>query len=174
MKKNILILVLCCFGVFVQGQSKADKRQAKEEKAEQEYQKTKALVTSGSFEFEGDWVFPLGGNRISLIGNSNGLKIEKDNVEAFLPYFGVVRAGGVTYGGQGGIRFDGPLKDYKVIFNDVKRTITLDFDARNDRESFKVVFNITRGGGASVVVTGVYRNSIRYLGDIKPIEEKEG
>jgi len=166
MKKVFFTALFVCFITSISAQSKTTKAQTKKEKAKRMYGQTKALISSGAFEFTGTWAFPLGGGRINLIGNPNNLEIKKDSVQAFLPYFGVIQAGGVDYRGQGGIRFDDRMENYLVDFNDAKKRITITFNARSKKENFQVVLTIHKNRNASLVATGLYRNAIRYNGEI--------
>src|SRR5690606_14772435 len=71
------------------------------------------LVNSREFEIESEWVNPLGGNRIYITPGSNYIKFQEDKVEIFLPYFGVRHSGG-GYGSDGGINYEGLVKEFKI------------------------------------------------------------
>ena len=90
------------------------------------------LVASQNFEIESDWLYPQasmalqqvlnsgilsGGNNansVSLIGNSNFLKISGDSISSYLPFYGE-RQMNVSYGGSDStIEFEGTVKNYKA------------------------------------------------------------
>ncbi len=75
--------------------------------------KTSQLVESREFEIEHEWLIPMGGSRINLIGNPNFIRFEKDSVDLFLPFFGERFSGG-GYNSEGGIIYNGPLNDLEI------------------------------------------------------------
>ncbi|MEO0527611.1 MAG: DUF4251 domain-containing protein, partial [Bacteroidota bacterium] len=114
MKKQVLLMLLVCIGFHtLEAQTKSEKRQLKLEKDIQAYEHTKRMIASGDFTFFGEWLFPLGGGRINLIGNPNHLKFEGGEVDGYLPFFGVIHRIG-AYNGRGGIEFKGEAEDYEV------------------------------------------------------------
>jgi len=173
MKKQIIILAMALFVCNISiAQTKSEKRQLKKEQkqlnAKADYEKAKTLVETKSFVFDANWVMPLGGQRRDISGDSHRLKIAKNNTEGNLPYFGVVRTGGMS--NNVGIEFDNEMVDYKVEFNDKKQKISISFEVVNKAERFEVEIRVY-GGGANVVVSSSKRNSISYDGKITAIQE---
>ncbi len=173
MKK--LILVLCVLSLSLtslEGQTRAEKKAIKLERVQKAYEKTKALVASGNFQFEGNWATTFRGNRISLIGNPNHLKIQNNRADANLPFFGEVRRGG-AYGQSGGIIFDENMKDYEVSYNDTKRSISIAFEAKKVSENFVIILKVNAGGGTTLIVNTSNRSRMSYLGLLKAIEDPQ-
>jgi len=171
MKKAFIISVLLMVTTIISAQTKAERKQLKEIKAQKEYLETKTLINSRIFAFEGEWVTPSGGGSINLIGNTNYLKVSKDSVNAYLPYFGVVHSG-IGYGG-GGLKFNAPMKNYKVEFNDKKKRIRIKFESKNSSERFDVVLSVFYGGNASLSITGSHRSNISYQGKVSSVKEED-
>ncbi|MDW5289611.1 DUF4251 domain-containing protein [Formosa sp. PL04] len=173
MKKYIILIVVLVFGMQLTfSQTKSEKKAEKKEKQEQDYAAMKTLIETEQFTFEGNWATTQSGRRINLIGNPNFLVLDKTTAKGDLPYFGVVQM--TSYGGGGGIKFDGSIKDYKLNFNDKKRVATITYSINNNSENFTVTIRVFSLESASVVVFSSYRNSITYNGSITALDaEKE-
>jgi hypothetical protein len=173
MKKQIIILVMALFVCNISiAQTKSEKRQLKKEqklkKANTDYEKAKILVETKNFVFDANWVMPLGGKRRDISNDSHRLLITKNNAEGNLPYFGVVRMGGMN--NSVGIEFNNEMTDYEVEFNDKKQKISISFEVVNKAERLKVEIRVY-GGGANVVVSSSKRDTISYDGTITAMQE---
>ncbi|CDF78892.1 conserved hypothetical protein (DUF4251) [Formosa agariphila KMM 3901] len=172
MKKHIILLVVLVFGMQLTfSQTKAEKKAAKKEKAEQNYTAIKKLIDTKQYTFEGSWATSQGGRRINLIGNTNFLNVDKDSTDAYLPYFGVAHI--ASYGGDGGIKFDGPYEDYKLSFNDKKQVVTVSYSTSHKSEKIDVTLRVFSPETASLVIYSSNRNSISYDGSIKALKKDE-
>ncbi|MCJ7468530.1 MAG: DUF4251 domain-containing protein [Maribacter sp.] len=160
-KLKILILLVFCIHVLA--------AQTRKEKATKAYETTKALVTSGNFMFDADRANPVSGSSISMTTNANYLKIMKDSVSAYLPYFGTVTSS-LGYSGEGAIQFDTHPANYKAQFNDAKRNITVEFSAFGKSELFDVILEISGSQYANLLVNTMSRSSIRYYGKISTLD----
>ncbi|GAL72114.1 hypothetical protein JCM19302_72 [Jejuia pallidilutea] len=148
------------------------------------------LVASREFTIDSDWAYPqvtnamsqvlnsqlLGPgnnvNAINLIGNANFLTIKGDSVMSYLPYFGE-RQMQVAYGGtDGAIQFNGIMKDYSVKDNKDKSK-TLTFSADSNGENFNVIIKLFQNLKSEIILNGTSRFSIRYSGDVQPIEKNK-
>ena len=166
MKKTIFF----CFAFFVSlhitdAQTKAEKKAAKAEKEQTEYVATQALLDSKSYTFEADWARTQKGRRISLVGNPNHLKVNNNDTQAHLPYFGVAQ--NVTYGGSGAISFECELSDYEIKKNDKKKKIVVSFKAKDKSEQVNLTLTVYHSGSASLYVSSISRNGITYDGKVK-------
>ena len=155
----------------VNAQTKAEKKEAKEEKAQNEYETVQALINSNEYIFEADWAMTQKGRRVSLIGNPNYLKINNKDAKAQLPYFGVVQ--NASYGGNAGIEFESELTEYKIKNNDKKKKIVITSKAKNKSEQFELTLTIYHSGSASLYVSSISRNGITYDGKLKQVEESK-
>ncbi|WP_299779300.1 DUF4251 domain-containing protein [uncultured Formosa sp.] len=172
MKKHVILLIILVFGINLTfSQTKTEKKALKKEKQEQEFIAIKKLLETSKFTFEADWATTQGGKRISLIGNPNFLKVNDSISKADMPYFGVAHM--ASYGGDGGIKFDGLHKEYTLQYNDKKRTGTVKYAISNDSEKFNITLTVYSLETASLVVYSSNRNSITFDGNIKPLEIKK-
>jgi hypothetical protein len=150
------------------GQTKAEKKGLKTEKAEKEYIRTKELVETGDFVFEADRTLPINGGTISLVNNYNRIKLVGTNADIALPYFGNVWSG-AGYSHEPGIKYKGEVENYTVSYNDKKRRTRIDFDIKKSSETHTFTFTIGRNGYTSVLVKSSARSTITYDGYLKPI-----
>ena len=150
------------------------------------------LVTSKSFEIASDWaqpqvtnaltqignagLFPPGSNvgNISLIGNSNYLKMQGEKVQAYLPYFGERQMGGTYSNNRSGIEFDGTPEDLEVKRG--KRDsyeIRFNIKDKNSTENYAVTILLFPNLSSSININSSYRFPIRYKGYAKTISNDE-
>lgn len=157
----ILLLILSCGGV----------RNSSSLESEKDFAKISELVDSREFEIENEWLLPLGGSMINLIGNPNYIRFKGDSVNLFLPYFGVRHSGG-AYGRDGGITYKGPAKNLNITKDTAKNNIHLNFEANADNENLEFFITLFQGGSATTFVSSTQRQSISYRGDVKQLPEE--
>lgn len=145
------------------------------------------ILNNGQFEFEADWAHPrvtnsliqLGnagllapGNnagRISLIGNPNYIRFDKDSISAFLPYYGENQMT-TSYNGQDiAISFEEQLTDQVFVPNKKNTSYEVRFKGIDDAESYRVYITVFPNKTASVYITSSHRFPIAYTGRIKTI-----
>lgn len=150
-------LVLCEMSFSQETRSeKSDRKTKKELKIASYYQKTKALVESGNFDYETDWVFPLGKPRISLLGNINRLRFEDNMLEANLPYFGTRYNDGYA---SAGINFKSEIDEYKVDFQDDDYRILITFVVADEKERYQFDLEIESDGSSQLYFASNKRNA---------------
>lgn len=132
------------------------------------YAELQELVNSRQFEIENEWAQPLSGNRINLIGNTNYMRFKNDSVIIDLPYFGVRHSGG-GYNRDGGINYEGPLKNLEIEENTEDKAIRVRFDGQQDTENLFFSMLLFSNGRVETYVRSSQRNSITYDGEIKPL-----
>lgn len=159
----IVFFTLACGGIKKSGSEEATK----------DFQKLSELVNSREFEIENEWLIPLGGSAINMIGNPNFIRFEGDSVDVFLPYYGVRHSGG-GYGSTGGIKYKGPAKNLNIDKDTSKNSIILNFEGRDgdSNESLKFFITLFQGGSATTSVSSSQRQSISYRGDVKALPEE--
>ncbi len=157
----ILLLMLACGGVKNSG-SVGDVK---------DFEKLSELVNSREFEIENEWLMPLGGSMINLIGNSNFIRFKGDSVNVFLPYYGVRHSGG-GYGRDGGINYKGPAKNLNITEDKGRNNILLNFEGREGNENLQFFITLFPGGSATTSVNSSHRESISYRGDIKALPKE--
>ena len=148
------------------------------------------LVSSKSFHIQSNWAMPLmtnsmnsianagllpvgsTGSQISLIGNSNYLKVEGDTISAYLPYFGERQMGAAYSSNNNAIQFKGIPENYKVTDDEKTKSKEISFNINNKTESFRVFLTLTPNLSSTIIVNSSQRFSIRYRGEVEPISNE--
>lgn len=173
----VFSLVLCCGGT----QSTADIALKS-----QQFEEIKELVATKSFTIDVKTAHPMQTQAVTQITNAlmrntgnnagridvtgNFITVEGDTVEAGLSYFGEVRIANSLNPDDAGINFDGEPLSYEVSDNEKKQTVTVEFDVRGKTEPFMVIIQLYPNKRAAIFVNSPYRNSIRYDGVVRAIE----
>jgi len=150
------------------------------------------MVTHKSFKIESEWAYPqvtnalssilnagllpLGSsvNSISLIGNSNFVKIKGDSITGYLPYFGERQMGGGYASVNTGIQFDDIPKNYEVK-KGKKNSYLISFsipDKTNLTESYTVNIELFPNLTSAISVNSTHRFFIRYQGNVSKIDDE--
>lgn len=137
----------------------------------QEYDELLDLVNSREFMVENEWLQPLTGSRVNLIGNTNYMRFKNDRVDLFLPYYGERHSGG-AYDREGGIEYEGPLKNLEIEENPDGRKIQMSFEGQQGSENLWFSLTMFPNGKVDTSVRSSQRNSISYDGELKPLPEK--
>ena len=171
-KRNILkasilsSFLVFCFGLLAScGSSNASFNEA-------DYNDLKQLVNSRNFKIENEWANPQGGSQINLIGNPNYIRFKQDSVEIFLPYFGVRHSGG-GYGGEGGIKYEGPIENLQITENSDKGNIQLEFEGHQENELLEFFIQLYSNGNALTSVNSSQRSTISYQGNVEKLPEED-
>ena len=190
MKKSVLFFTLVVFTFNSFSQSRQVRKAKKKADLEVKFKATKALLESKSFQFEANWVNPLGndavrigqslpgsvavfqGNRVSLTGNSNYVKITGDKANIALPFFGRVFVPS-RINSNGGFNYNGNLDNYSVSINEKKKAITIKFKAKSDNDQLIFILRVNAGGGAILNVNSTNRQTIAYDGVVKALDLKQ-
>ena len=166
MKSLLTIIIFIGFTLAAQNSYS----QSKEEEKQARYEQIKALIESGKFDFQAQFANPQRGARISLAATPNFLKIDGQNATADLPYFG--RAFNAGYaGGDGGVVFDNTMENYEVKPNDKKRKVVISFKVKGKHDNYTCTLTISTYENVTLSVISNKRQSISYLGSVKPLEE---
>jgi len=173
MKKLVVLFLLLVVALNpISAQTKQEKKAAKAETAEKEYQAMKTLVNSGDFEFIGEWANSQRGKRINLMSNPTSIKMEGKEADGYLPFFGTSQS--ASYGSGSGIEFKGTVEDYTLKFDDKKQKAIIKFKAKGDNvETFDVGINVFGSLNTTVNINSSNRSPMSYNGKIKKLEKKE-
>jgi opacity protein-like surface antigen len=173
MKKFMLLaLSLFLLSSTVQAQqAKEEKKKAKMEQAERDYQATKELIESNAYSFVALQANISGGGQIFMNTRPNYIHVNAGQTDIYLPYFGRVHASN-AYSPEAGIKFKGALENYELKFNDKKQSITLAFEVERGHERHEFNFNIYKGGTTTLTVASSRRNPIVYTGSITRLEQE--
>ncbi len=89
--------------------------------------------------------------------------------KADLPYFG--RAYQASFGGDGGIEFDGEPGELDITRNEKKRTITVSFQIDGNNDHYKVSLTTGYSGYGNLHINCRNKQAISYYGQVSAIEE---
>ncbi|SDB37669.1 protein of unknown function [Flavobacteriaceae bacterium MAR_2010_188] len=132
-------------------------------------------ATSAMMNIQNSGLFGMGNtaNRISLIGNSNFLKVNGDSISSQLPYFGERQMAASYDPDDIGINLKGVLEDYSAEWNERKQMYLVNFKARSNREFFDVYINFYPNMTCRMTITGNTRFPIGYSGNLQKIDISE-
>jgi len=157
--RNLLILaILAGLSVHQAHGQKKDK--------DAQYQDVISLIEGGSFEFKVQTVNPSGGKTIRPT-TIYTMVADEGTFRAHLPYFG--RAYQPSYGGTGGIEFNGSPEEMKISKNERKRNITLEFKMKGDQDTYDITFTTGHSGYGNLFISMTRRQSISYYGTVGPL-----
>lgn len=163
----LLSFVLFAFTFTAFTQTKKEQRQVKRAEA---FAKTDSLINSKEYRFDATKANPAGLQQVDLATHTAEIDIIRDSVISYLPYFG--RAYQPSYGGDGGIKFETVLNDYKVEKDTSKLSITITFEAKTNEDTYKCSLIVHHGGSGTLSVTSNKRAFISYYGNVVPIKKK--
>lgn len=110
-------------------------------------------------------------SNIQLQGNFNYLRVKGDTISASLPYYGERQQGG-GYHSDAGIKFNDVPSNYSETYDSEKNEMRINFSISGKSEGYRVTLYLYPNKKATAVVNSNQRFSIRYLGEIKALEEK--
>ena len=139
----------------------ADGKASKNEKKDAQFEQISALIEGGEFTYTVQSANPMGGKTIQIT-SSYTLEAKDGIYKAYLPYFG--RTHSASYGGNGGVEFEGEPTDLKVSKNGDKRTVTISFNMKNKDESYGCSLVTGGGGNGTLTITSSKRSTISYYG----------
>lgn len=169
MKAKVLIILALSALIITPGfsQEKTKKELKKERKIERQKQ-TEALVNSREFVFSARTAMPQGGRSIDLSTNPGSVKFLPDLIKSDMPYFGRV-TGFVSYGGDGGMKFEGIPEGYTVTAE--KKGYQVNAVVKGENDIYRLSLSVSLEGGASLAITSNNRSVITYSGEISAPEK---
>ncbi len=121
-------------------------------------------VQAKNYVIEVDQALPMRGRTVSL-SYGYDLKVKNDSVFAYLPYFGVATS--APYGGgEGGIKFSEPMKDYQLNQNKKKDGWEVRFNVKTINYNYQFFLNIFDNGNSTISVSSYERDPISFYGHI--------
>ncbi len=128
------------------------------------------VIASKNFRFDARLAEPIGSrvSRIDLQGYNAFMKLQGEDLQMELPYFGTRQVAQMG-GGSQGIRFEGTATDVRTGRNEKNNHYNLDFKARHQSESFQCNLRVYSGMRAVLTINSNQRNSIRYEGQVTPL-----
>lgn len=146
-----------------------DGKASKNEKKDAQYKQMVALIDGGEFVYTVQSANPTGGKTVQIT-SSYTLEVKDGTYKAYLPYYG--RAHNASYGGDGGVEFDGEPTDLKVEKNVDKRTITITFEIKNKNELYGCNLVTGGGGNGTLTISSSNRSTISYYGIVGKLSER--
>jgi len=163
-----LILVLVVITTFSSSLIAQTKKELKEQKAIEYYEKIKALVNSKVFVFDAVWISTTRGRRINIASGSNSIAVVQDSTKAAMQFFGEVNS--IRFSGNEGVAFNNIMYDYQVKFNDKKKNILVSYRVKNKSENYNVSMTITKSGNTYVDVYSNVKRNVTYDGKVSAIK----
>jgi hypothetical protein len=125
---------------------------------------TEEMIASKNFVFKAQSALPLGGRSIQLTSDYD-LRVSKDTLVSYLPYFGRAFVAPVNPS-EGGIRFTSTSFDYRVKERR-KGGWEITLLPKDVREVRQLFLNVSKGGYASLQVSSNNRQPITFNGYIE-------
>jgi len=119
------------------------------------------MIEGGNFIYTVQSISPTGARTIQAT-TTYTMKAVNGNYEASLPYFG--RAYQASYGGDGGIEFNGTPENFQLTKNTKKNTLTVTFTIAGGRDRYNITFQVGNGGYGTLTVNSQNRQAISYYG----------
>jgi hypothetical protein len=126
----------------------------------------KKKIEAKKFTFQARYMYPMGGGQ-RYLNTDYDVRVTKDSVIAFLPYFGVAYAGaGYNSNEDNGIKFTSTKFDYQ---SEMKKNGTwyVVIRPQDSRTTNQLVFNISPNGSTDLSVISTNRQRIRFDGYLK-------
>jgi hypothetical protein len=126
----------------------------------------KDQLDAKTFTFQARYMYPMGGGQ-RYLNTDYDVRVTKDSVIAFLPYFGVAYSGaGYNTNEDNGIKFTSTKFDYtsEVKKNGSRYIVIKPTDSRTTNQ---LVFNISPNGSTDLSVISNNRQRIRFDGYLK-------
>lgn len=122
-------------------------------------------VASSRYTFIAQTAIPLSGRSINL-DNSYSLKVSKDTIESYLPYFGRAYTAPISPSGDGGIKF--VSTDFKYNVSDKKKGMwDISIETKDVPVRYKLFLKIGDSGYGTLIVQETNRQSISFYGKIE-------
>lgn len=158
LKNTILILAVMAAGVCTtQAQTTKKEKQAAKEA---EFRKA---VEARSYTFEAQTVNPMRGGTRQLT-SSYDLRIVKDSVIAYLPYFGRAYSAPINPE-DGGLKFTSTKFNY--VSTPKKSGYEVVIKPTDTKDVRQLVLNITANGYGTLTVTSTNRDPISFYGTVE-------
>lgn len=176
MKHLNLILSLAFFSIGFQSFAQTDK------------QTTVKIVADKNYTFVANTATPMAnndinrilatmpgsqaGSSINLSGSQYDVKVTKDSIIAYLPYFGRSFSAPIDPT-QGGIKFTSKNFTYKESKNK-KGMYTIQIETKDVvRENYRFTINISTNGYASLTASSINKQPIIFNGYLEELKKKD-
>lgn len=135
----------------------------KKQQSEQDSQLI-AKVEEMKYKFVAGSANPMGGKNIQLTAGYYSLRITKDTIESFLPYFGRAYVAPMPLE-EGGIKFIST--DFSYQIKEGKNAWTVTIEPKDTPQKIKMFLDIGKGGYGTLSVQDNSRQAISFYGTIE-------
>jgi hypothetical protein len=163
MKSSILPLALL---ILILTGCSASSSTAKKEQQAARYEQTSALIENGNYQFTARSANPSGARTIQITSTYT-FEVKEGIYKAYLPYFG--RSHTASYGGDGGVEFEGEPANLSITKDDKKMTVSVKFQIKNNDETYDCIFVVTGGGNGTLTVNSSKRTAVSYNGSVNAL-----
>jgi hypothetical protein len=144
---------------------------AKQIKQQQKAASIKHKIDQQTYTFIAEYAQPLRGGQRYLTADYYDLRVKKDSVIAYLPYFGRVYMDVPYNPTDDGIKFNSTKFDYKIT-EKKKGGWTITIVLHDIRRTQNLLLDVYTNGSATLHVTSNSRDAITFLGYIKDDNNK--
>lgn len=166
--KTTKILRTALVGLLALGTALPAAAQKRKEKEERMERIVKEAIESRHYRISVEHVYPQRGGGRSL-SYDYSVEVRNDSLFSYLPYFGVAHR--IPYGGGQGLIFDAPLSHYQCT-TDKKNRTRIEFDVRNDEDSYTYHITLYTNGAADIHVQPNNKDSIYFTGRLEERKEE--
>jgi Domain of unknown function (DUF4251) len=157
------------FAAVIGGFSISHAQNTRKEKQAAKVAAVKKMVEDGNYVFEANFAYPQGGAQKTLTSDYD-LRVSKDSVIAFLPYYGVAYLSPNPSDTEGGIKFTSTSFNYTTT---QRKNGTWDVSIKPKdnnitgwRDVQQLQLSISQSGYASLQVISSNRSPIQFDGEI--------
>ena len=150
--------------VAVSGAVYAQEKKSKKERRQEQAEAIQKMVEAQDYKFVAQRALPMSGRSIHLTSVYD-LRVSKDTISAYLPYFGRAYVAPMNPS-EGGIKFESKDFDYRLE-NAKKGGWNAFITIKDAGRRISMVLNITASGSANLSVNDDTRQSISFNGYIE-------
>ena len=161
--KRLVFIVLLMF-VAVSGALYAQEKKSKKERQQEQAEMVQKMVEAQDYKFVAQRALPMSGRAIHLTSEYD-LRVSKDTISAYLPYFGRAYVAPMNPA-EGGIKFESTDFNYRLE-NAKKGGWNAFITIKDAGRRIEMVLNITASGSANLSVNDDTRQTISFNGEIR-------
>lgn len=131
----------------------------------QKIQEVTRQIQSKNYTIAVRYANPMRGAQLYLTTEYD-LRIKNDSAFAYLPFFGVAYS--APYGGgEGGIKFAEPMKDYTVLSTKKSDGWEIRFKVKAKENDYDIFISVFNNGSAMITANSFNRDAISFTGELK-------
>jgi hypothetical protein len=166
--RTILVLFVTFLTLTNGFSQEKSKKQIREEKKLEKQKQISLLVESKEFVFNVQRVVPQGGRTFNPT-SPYSVEFKYELINSHLPYIGR-GFGGIGYGGDEGMIFEGKPSVYTV--EKTKKAYQIKAEVQGKNDTFSMLLTVYFEGNAYLTINSNNRSPISYDGDIEALKIK--